>query len=159
MVGLHPCTQLLPLWAVWVWWLAQSLICSRRRGHGNSDPKILSWFFFSLFFTMFLTTTRPQKTPTGMFLSLPNVHIFHIFTFTVYDILVGVWDLNICHVNQAAARVTAMSSRSFSVTCSIWQISSLILPTVQRKWSKSKPLGCTYVSPVRNLVPSEVTLH
>lgn len=49
--------------------------------------------FFSLFFTMYLTTTLPQKTPTGMFLSLPNVHIFHIFTFTVYDILVGMWDL------------------------------------------------------------------
>lgn len=49
--------------------------------------------FFSLFFTMYLTTTLPQKTPTGMFLNLPNVHIFHIFTFTVYDILVGMWDL------------------------------------------------------------------
>lgn len=39
---------------------------------------------FSLFFTMYLTTILPQKTPSGMFLRLLNVHIFHIFTFTVY---------------------------------------------------------------------------
>ena len=90
--GLYPCTRPLPPSAVQVWRLAQSLICSYRRGHGNSDPKIL--FFFPLFFTMYLTTTLPQKkTPTGMFLRLPNVHIFHIFTFTVYDISVGMWEL------------------------------------------------------------------
>lgn len=111
------------------------------------------FFFFSFLYNVSNYNTASKKHPQVCFLSIPNVHIFHIFTFTVYDILVGVWDLNICHVNQAVARVTAMSSRSFSVTSSIWQISSLILPTVQRKWSKSKPLGCTYVSPVRNLVP------
>lgn len=48
--------------------------------------------FFSFLYNVSNYNTA-SKTPTGMFLRLPNVHIFHIFTFTVYDILVGMWDL------------------------------------------------------------------
>lgn len=62
LMVLYPCTRPLAPTAARVWWLAQSLICSYRRGHVNSDPKILFWcLFFSLFFTMYLTTTLPQK--------------------------------------------------------------------------------------------------
>lgn len=55
---------------------------------------ILKYCFFSSFlYNVSNYNTASKKTPTGMFLRLPNVHIFHIFTFTVYDISVGMWEL------------------------------------------------------------------
>lgn len=39
--------------------------------------------FFSFLYNVSNYNTA-SKTPSGMFLRLPNVHIFHIFTFTVY---------------------------------------------------------------------------
>lgn len=151
---LYPCTWPLAPTAAWVWRLAQSLICSYRRGHGNSDPKILRFFFLLLLFTMYLTTTPPQnkkqnktKNTFGYVFEITNVHIFHIFTFTVYDISVGMWDLTCVGFNQAVTWESAMSSRVCSVSPCVCVIS-------QAKWSQSKSPGCTYVS-----LPSEVTLH
>lgn len=97
---LYPCTWPLAPTAAWVWWLAQSLICSYRWGH-----------FFLLFFTMHLTTTLAWKNTTGyVFLGLPNVHILHIFTFTVY--VNRHVRSNTCWANQAITRVSSISSRS-----------------------------------------------
>lgn len=74
--------------------------------------------FFSFLYNVSNYNTaskKKKKTPSGMFLRLPNVHICHIFTFTVYDISVGMWDLA-CRVNQAVAWVSAISSRSHRVS-------------------------------------------
>lgn len=43
---LHPCTWPPTATAAWEWWLAQSLICSSRRGRVNRNCKILFLFFF-----------------------------------------------------------------------------------------------------------------
>lgn len=98
---------------------------------------------------MYLTTTLPQKTPTGMFLWLPNVHIFHIFTFTVYDILVGMWDLTYVGLTRlSSGSVPCLPGVSVSLPPSDRFVLSLF-SHCREKMEQSKSLGCSYVSVLR----------
>lgn len=120
-----------------------------RRGRGNSDPKILSCFFFCLF--VFLNNVSnyntASKTPIGMFLSLPNVHIFHIFTFIVWDILVGMCDLTYVRLTGLwLGSVPCVPGVSVSLLPSDTPVVWFIPLRRENRARKQKSPGSTYVS-------------